>query len=305
MNMNQKNIQDGIRIEAEETDSVSQFGTSNIFSSENQILENTITENENGIHIYSVSIQKKKEENIEEDVIHVYHNNIYANTSYGLINEAPSVAIYAVSNWWGDPSGPYHPETNPEGQGDPVSEWVEFTDWLTTAFSVSVTAGVDAAGASGTLVTVDFTVRNITDESQSFDVTITDSLGWDLNPSNFELTLNGHSDSTVTVEVTIPQTPEQRTNVIILTATSQSDPSIWDSDRLTVMVEDFGTRGDVNGDDNINVLDVVVIINHILGVQPLSEEMIWLADCNADDSINVLDALGIVNVILGIGECEP
>lgn len=58
--------------------------------------------------------------------------------------------------------------------------------------------------------------------------------------------------------------------------------------------------GDVNGDGQINVLDVLAVINHILGIQPLSGDALLRADCNGDGDINVLDALGIVNVILGI-----
>jgi len=64
-------------------------------------------------------------------------------------------------------------------------------------------------------------------------------------------------------------------------------------------------RGDVNGDGNINVLDVLAVINHILGIQLLDKDALWYADCNDDGQLNVLDALGIVNEILGIGECEP
>ena len=64
-------------------------------------------------------------------------------------------------------------------------------------------------------------------------------------------------------------------------------------------------RGDVNGDMSINVLDVIVTVNHILGTVPLTGDALIRADCNADNEIDVLDCLGIVNVILGIGECEP
>lgn len=63
--------------------------------------------------------------------------------------------------------------------------------------------------------------------------------------------------------------------------------------------------GDVNMDGSINVLDVVMVINHILNIQLLDEESFRRADCNGDTVVNVLDAQGIVNVILGIGDCEP
>jgi polyhydroxybutyrate depolymerase len=63
-------------------------------------------------------------------------------------------------------------------------------------------------------------------------------------------------------------------------------------------------RGDVDGDGNTNVLDVLAVVNHILNIQLLEGDALWRADCNNDGSINVLDALGVVNVILGIGDCS-
>ncbi|UCE17158.1 MAG: dockerin type I repeat-containing protein [Gemmatimonadota bacterium] len=64
-------------------------------------------------------------------------------------------------------------------------------------------------------------------------------------------------------------------------------------------------RGDVNGDGGINVLDVLAVVNDILGTVPLTGDAPIRADCNGDEEINVLDALGIVNVILGIASCVP
>ncbi|UCE19262.1 MAG: T9SS type A sorting domain-containing protein [Gemmatimonadota bacterium] len=57
--------------------------------------------------------------------------------------------------------------------------------------------------------------------------------------------------------------------------------------------------GDINGDGSIDVLDIVVVVNHILGTQTLTGEALDRANCNGDDVIDILDALSIVNVILG------
>ncbi|MFQ6091227.1 MAG: YCF48-related protein [bacterium] len=59
-------------------------------------------------------------------------------------------------------------------------------------------------------------------------------------------------------------------------------------------------KGDVSGDATINVMDVMEVINHIIGLQILEGEAFNRADCNADGQINVLDVVGIVNMILGI-----
>ncbi|UCE17294.1 MAG: VCBS repeat-containing protein [Gemmatimonadota bacterium] len=64
-------------------------------------------------------------------------------------------------------------------------------------------------------------------------------------------------------------------------------------------------RGNIDCQGGIDVLDVLTVVNHILGISPLAGGPYSRADCNADDSVDILDALGIINVILGMGECEP
>ena len=73
---------------------------------------------------------------------------------------------------------------------------------------------------------------------------------------------------------------------------------------LTISINE-GVRGDVNGDNSVNILDVVKIVNIVLeNMEPTSAQE-WAADCNSDGIVNILDAVGIVNVVLGIGECVP
>jgi hypothetical protein len=57
------------------------------------------------------------------------NNEISGNDVFGLHNGA-SGTLNATCNWWGDPSGPYHPTTNPDGKGDDVSDEVVFTPWV-------------------------------------------------------------------------------------------------------------------------------------------------------------------------------
>ena len=54
--------------------------------------------------------------------------------------------------------------------------------------------------------------------------------------------------------------------------------------------------GDLNGDGTINVLDVIITVNIILGTQPYNQ----LGDINGDGGINFLDIVSIVNIILEI-----
>ena len=61
----------------------------------------------------------------------VVNNDIVGNID-GILNgngDTTITAINAVSNWWGDASGPTH-SSNPEGTGDSVSDGVDFNPWL-------------------------------------------------------------------------------------------------------------------------------------------------------------------------------
>lgn len=73
--------------------------------------------------------------------LHVSHNMIKGHTppiiphylKYGIGRGATSeVQLDMSNNWWGKPSGPYHPEDNPEGRGESVGNNITYRPWLTT-----------------------------------------------------------------------------------------------------------------------------------------------------------------------------
>lgn len=55
--------------------------------------------------------------------------------------------------------------------------------------------------------------------------------------------------------------------------------------------------GDVNGDGQVNVVDVTVLVNHTLGneVESFDETV---ADMNDDGKVNIADVTSLVNYIL-------
>ena len=70
--------------------------------------------------------------------------------------------------------------------------------------------------------------------------------------------------------------------------------------------EDFNTSlgGDVNGDGEINVLDVVAIVGFIIGANIPSDSEASAADYNGDGEINVLDVVAMINWIINPEEEE-
>tara|TARA_Y100000588_G_C13967556_1_gene801494 strand:+ start:309 stop:803 length:495 start_codon:yes stop_codon:yes gene_type:complete len=58
------------------------------------------------------------------------------------------------------------------------------------------------------------------------------------------------------------------------------------------------TLGDINFDTTIDVLDIVLIVNIILGALEPDNLQILASDLNQDNMINILDVVQIVNIIL-------
>ncbi len=57
--------------------------------------------------------------------------------------------------------------------------------------------------------------------------------------------------------------------------------------------------GDVNEDGLVNVLDIIAMVNYIMGSNPSPFNM-DAADINADEGINVLDIIALVNIIMQV-----
>ena len=56
--------------------------------------------------------------------------------------------------------------------------------------------------------------------------------------------------------------------------------------------------GDINLDSLIYVVDVVLLVNYILGIDSLSEDSIQQADLDYNNLINIVDVVALINLIL-------
>ncbi len=87
--------------------------------------DNTFQTNERGVHAWAGS----------QPVLR--RNRFIGNTAHGVRNDSPGVIIDAQQNWWGSPTGPYDPSDdrasggwyNPAGQGNPVTDRVDYRNW--------------------------------------------------------------------------------------------------------------------------------------------------------------------------------
>lgn len=86
------------------------------------IAGNTLTDNSMGI---AVGVDTADTSAV------VAHNNTISANAFGIVSTQP--VVDATNNWWGSASGPYHATLNPSGTGNDVSDYVDFTPWLTVA----------------------------------------------------------------------------------------------------------------------------------------------------------------------------
>ena len=56
--------------------------------------------------------------------------------------------------------------------------------------------------------------------------------------------------------------------------------------------------GDINADSNINIQDVVILINFILGNDTPEGNELYASDLNSDGTLNVQDVVILINIIL-------
>ena len=59
-------------------------------------------------------------------------------------------------------------------------------------------------------------------------------------------------------------------------------------------------NGDATQDSTVNVSDIILVVNHIIGSSTLSDSAFCSSDMNGDGTINVTDIIAIVNLIIGL-----
>ena len=75
----------------------------------------------------------------------------------------------------------------------------------------------------------------------------------------------------------------------------QSQPHIE-----TIQLGISGMLGDVNEDEVLNILDIVIVVNFVLGTNSPSTNDFMLSDLNGDGVLNILDIVTLTNLILDV-----
>ena len=113
-----------------------------------------------------------------------------------------------------------------------------------------------------------------------------------LAPINDSNTLSFGEQAIYDIQIDSNEINSQNEVSFILIESNSSQPNLVIP--VNVSFIDNSVVGDINGDEIINVLDVVIIVNMIVSNAEYMQE----ADLNDDSIVNVLDIVLLVNLIL-------
>jgi len=143
------------------------------------------------------------------------------------------------------------------------------------------------------------------------ELDIIDAFGGSAEENGFSISTN-ETGTILGFSLTGYSIPSGSSPLLTLSASGSGSPSICLNNAiisdtvgnpLSVSYGDCSTAvltepGDLNADGVINVLDVVILVNGILG-SDLSDSEFAAGDVNGDGILNVLDVVLVVNLILG------
>ena len=174
-----------------------------------------------------------------------------------------------------------------------------------TLHGVAVSAGSNVYTVNAIQAEVSFFLQNTGKVADFFEVTVTEQLGWSLDPDSLLVNLNPGELDTLPVTVNVPYTASVNdVDRIILKAVSQANPYFEDQDTLWVTVA--AERGDANNDRSIDVADVVILINYLFKNGP-PPAIFEAGDVNCDEEIDVADVVYLINYLFrdGPAPCAP
>ena len=67
---------------------------------------------------------------------------------------------------------------------------------------------------------------------------------------------------------------------------------------ISIVGSSCAVPGDINGDDILNVSDIVIMVSNILGNSTITNEQLSCSDINEDGIINVSDIVLVIAIIL-------
>lgn len=234
-------------------DSNSAVNGSGIFngSASSVIIENNIISNGSGSGLFSFAA----------DLPVLSHNDVWNNSGGDYSGCSPGPGDISADPLFCDPgSGNYylHATSPCLGAGQAGADIGAFS---IGCGRVTVTSGPDQGGSASSDVSIFFEVQSFQDSPDTFDVSVSDELGWNINPTQIELALDPGQTDTADFTVSIPYVSVGTADSILAVAVSRSESTFRDSASLVVTCVAYAEGVDVTaGSDQSGYADSIVSV---------------------------------------------
>jgi len=139
----------------------------------------------------------------------------------------------------------------------------------------------------------------ISEDEQAYEVIIDNSYDNLLAALSYEGLYLGSAYAEGNVAVIVLEEDISSYTQLTLTVTGYNTTSVIETVSVGESCASY-ILGDLNGDSIINVIDVVTLVNIVLGVVSPTNCQLEVADLNGDGVYNIIDIILVVNVIISI-----
>jgi len=172
----------------------------------------------------------------------------------------------------------------------------EETTTTTTTTETTATTTTSTTPETTTTTTTSTTPETTTTTTTSTTPETTTTTTTSTTPETTTTTTTSTTPETTTTTTT-STTPETTTTTTTSTTpettTSTTEPeTIPEETELPVLI------GDIDGDNEISVKDIITVQKYLLGKEPLSEEEYLLADLTDDQIVNIFDFIAMKRLVL-------
>ena len=253
------------------------------------------------------------------DLPDLYTNNFELNADDWLIGDSSDTATAGI---WelAEPAATYDDENNQIQPGEDYSDNGTFCFITGNGFDASNGGFDDVDGGKTTLYSPEFNLSGLDEVVLTYWRWYTNNVGDNGNTDKWIVSVTNNGNIWTDLENTTSSNTNWEKQRFILSdyidfgetmqfrfvaediAYSGDDGSggslveaAIDDFSIEYISENVSIPGDVNNDSNVDIIDVVLVVNMILGTEPLNY---GAADLNNDNAINVQDIISLINLIL-------
>lgn len=173
--------------------------------------------------------------------------------------------------------------------------YVDVATYQSGKFNKSITVGSSTASNNANLKSISINgtaISNFSSSNKTYSVTLPKTTASD------KLDVKAVADDSTASIVVLGDSLANGTSVVKIVVTAQ-DGTTQNTYIINATKESDTSKGDVNGDGKVTIMDAVKIAKYVIGSETLTDVQKQAADFNGDGKISIMDAQNIAKYVVG------